>query len=120
MAVAFGLGLLTKPSCGPMKDQTKTRGSGIKTLSPTMPNVLVLTQSARKRTLEPICRRQQHTAKILAFEMPTATVIKSLLTLQSELAMLNFTWMQFGYSAQLESVSLFLSPAWIRTPEGNP
>src|SRR3954470_1797019 len=113
MAVAFGQVQPTKPSYGPMKDQTKTPGSGIKTYSPTTPNVLVLTQAARKRTLEPICKRRQSTAKILAFETPTDTFIKSWLTWQSSLVTLSFTWMQYGFLEPLGSALLFQNRLWI-------
>src|SRR3954465_14998803 len=85
MAVAFGPERLTRQSYGHMKARTKTPGSGIKTYSPTTPNVLVLTQESRRRTLVPICRKRQSTAEILAFETPTDTFIKSWLTLQSSL-----------------------------------
>src|SRR6478672_9706215 len=120
MAVAFGRERGTKRSYGAMRDRGEMSGSGIKTYSTTTPNVLVLSEASRKRTLEPICRKQPHTAKILAFEMPMDAVTRSLHTSLLRLVTLNFTLMQYGSLVPLELASLYLSPPWTRMPTTSP
>ena len=109
-----------RPSSGAMRDREKMSGSGIKTYSTTTPNVLVLSEDARKRTLEPICRKQPHTAKILAFETPMDDVTRSLHISLLSLVTLNFTLMQYGSLVPLELALSFQNPPWIRTPTTSP